>query len=619
MAREVPIAFSTIKCLLFGGETAAPASVRKILEAGPPERFLHMYGPTESTTFTTWYPVESVAENAATIPIGRPVSHTTVYLLDTNRQPVPIGVAGELFIGGDGLAEGYLNNPHLTKEKFVQNPFDREQGARLYRTGDLARYLHDGNIEFVGRLDNQVKIRGFRIEPGEIEAILEQHPAVKDSIVIAGPDQSEGKCLIAYVLSGDNSSKATYALRDFLLEKLPEYMIPSRFVMLDSFPLTPNGKVDRQALQAMADSVPGPKTTFVAPGNTLEKQLAGAWQKVLGLQQVGITDNFFALGGHSLLAVQLMAEIKKVTGQQIPVLTIFQSPTIEQLAERIRKGDCSDQLSSTIQVNPHTSKLPLFWVHHTFLARHLEPDQPLCVVYPSIPDKDIAAHSTIESITTQYLQEMRSIQPKGPYVLGGFCFCAAIALKMARQLIQQGDEVSLLFLVEPSSRLLPSDGRPANSSLKEMFVYHSRKLGALKGKDKISYFLQKLPYVVPYIKIKVKQSIKIARCKTYIFFKKPLPMPLKRFYIVRCCTRRQGSLYTPEVYPGSVVIFHAEKKLDGGVERKWNRIASGRMNIHTIPGTEHLTIIQEPCLSVLSGHINRYLKQIQAKEYNHKT
>ena len=297
MAHEVPIAFSKIKCLLFGGETAAPASVRKILEAGPPERFLHMYGPTESTTFTTWYPVESVAENAATIPIGRPVSHTTVYLLDTNRQPVPIGVAGELFIGGDGLAEGYLNNPALTKEKFIQNPFQKEQGARLYMTGDLARYLPDGNIEFMGRLDNQVKIRGFRIEPGEIETILRQHPVVRDSIVITVTGPMKDKRLIAYVLADDKASISKHELRNFLLEQLPNYMIPSRFVLLDSFPLTPNGKVDRQALPTIEDSMPEPEATFVAPRNTLEKQLAETWKKVLNLQEVGITDNFFVLGG----------------------------------------------------------------------------------------------------------------------------------------------------------------------------------------------------------------------------------------------------------------------------------------------------------------------------------
>ena len=622
MARELPTAFRTVKYLLFGGEAADPVCVRKILEKGSPDRLLHMYGPTESTTFTTWYPVESVMENAPTVPIGRPVANTIVYILDKYLQPVPVGVEGELFIGGEGLALGYLNDSGLTEEKFVQNPFEKEQGARLYRTGDLARYLPDGNIQLVGRLDNQVKIRGFRIEPGEIETMLRQHPAVQDSIVIAGRDPTEGRQLIAYVLSGDNSSIAKYELRDFLLENLPEYMIPSRFVMLDSFPLTPNGKVDRNALSAMEDSLPEQKTTVVAPRNTLEKQLSDAWKKLLNLQDVGITENFFALGGHSLLAVQLMAEIKKVTGQQVPVLTLFQSPTIEQLADKIRRGEWAEQTSTPIKMNPCARKTPLFWVHDMFLAGYLQADQPLYVVHSLIPDEELVSQWTVEEMAAEHLNEIRSIQPKGPYILGGYCFWAVIALEMARQLMRQGDEVSFLFLVEPSLRLLPADCRPADSpldtSLRGRFVHHSRKLASLKSKDKMTYFLQNFPYLFLYIKDKVLEKTKISLCNTYLFFRQPLPAALKVFYTYNCCARQTLTLYHPQPYPGRLVIFQAEKIPDG-VQRDWSSIASGRMDIHTIPGTEHLTIVQESCVSVLSGQISKYLKQIQVKEHDQKT
>ena len=518
MARELPTAFRSLRYLLFGGETADPACVRKILEEGPPKRLLHVYGPTESTTFATWYQVKSVPEDALTIPIGRPISNTTVYLLDKNLQPVPTGVGGELFIGGEGLAQGYLNDAGTTGEKFIPDPFGKEEGARLYRTGDIARYDLDGNIEFLGRIDNQIKIRGFRVEPGEIEAVLGQHRAVKSSIVVGSNDQTEGKRLLAYVVPVEGSSITYHDLRTFLAKNLPDYMVPARFVFLKALPLTPNGKVDRRALPEIEDYRAEPKETFVAPGDTLEKHLTGAWEKVLGLQQVGIKDNFFALGGHSLLAVQLMAEIKKVTGQRIPVITLFQSPTIEQLAETIRKGDWSEQTSVPVQINPNASKLPLFWVHDTFLAGHLEPDQPLSVVRHSIPDEELASHSTIGEMAAHYLKEVRSVQPKGPYVLGGYCFWAVLALEMARQLIQQGEEISLLFLVEPSGKVLPADCRPADGFLKGMVISHSGKLAAMQLKDKMTYLLQKFPY----IKNKGIEAIKLALCKTYLFFKKTL-------------------------------------------------------------------------------------------------
>jgi len=240
LASEVPWAFNSVKHLLFGGEAVDPKWVKEVLKNGPPKRLLHVYGPTESTTFTSWYLVQEAPENATTIPIGRPISNTQIYLLDSPLNPVPVGVPGELCIGGGGLARDYLNRPELTAEKFIPNPFSDEPDARLYKTGDLARYLPDGNIEFLGRLDYQVKLRGFRIELGEIEAVLSQHLAVRDIVVLAREDEPGNKRLVAYVVPTQNQKPTIDELRRFLSEKLPGYMVPSAFVLLSNLPLTPS-------------------------------------------------------------------------------------------------------------------------------------------------------------------------------------------------------------------------------------------------------------------------------------------------------------------------------------------------------------------------------------------
>ncbi len=338
IARDIPPAFASLRYLLFGGETVDPRWVKKVIKNGSPWQLIHVYGPTESTTFSSYYCVEEVPESATSIPIGRPISNTQIYLLDTNLQPVPIGVTGELYIGGDGLARGYFNRPELTLNRFLE-----ETGlisARLYKTGDLARYLPDGNIEFVGRIDNQVKIRGFRIELGEIEAVLSQHPAVGETVVMIQEDIPGLKHLVAYIVpdvehaTSRQNLKST-ELRQFLKQKLPEYMIPSAFVLLESLPLTPNGKVDRHALKAPATLTLDLKEDYVAPRTSVEEVLVEIWAKVLGREQVGVHDNFFELGGHSLLATQLTSRIRDTFQIEMTVRQLFEAPTVAQFARYI--------------------------------------------------------------------------------------------------------------------------------------------------------------------------------------------------------------------------------------------------------------------------------------------
>jgi amino acid adenylation domain-containing protein/non-ribosomal peptide synthase protein (TIGR01720 family) len=337
MARQMPDAFAGIKHLLVGGETAEPRWFKEVLERGAPGRLLHVYGPTENCTYSTWYAVETVADDARQIPIGRPIANTQAYILDELLRPVPVGVTGELYLGGDGLARGYHARPELTAELFSPHPYSHEPGARLYRTGDLARYSPNGQIEFLGRADNQVKIRGFRIELGEIEAVLSSHDAVSGAVVVTREDTPGEKRLVAYVVAaaGQEHGETVGELRGYLRERLPEYMVPSAFVMLESLPLTPNGKVDRRALPAPDAAGQQAGAEFVAPRTPLEEALADIWRGLLGVERVGIHDNFFELGGHSLMATRVLSNVRRIFRIELPLKVVFESATVAELARAV--------------------------------------------------------------------------------------------------------------------------------------------------------------------------------------------------------------------------------------------------------------------------------------------
>ena len=335
MAREVDSPFSTVRHMLFGGEVCDLGSVKQVLAGSPPRRLVHLYGPTENTTLTSWHLIEDVPEGATTIPIGTPVSNTQVYLLDGRLNPVPVGVPGELMIGGDGLSRGYLNRPALTAEKFIPDPFSNRPGARLYATGDMARYLSNGDIEFLGRNDQQVKIRGFRVELGEIEAALSQCPGVREAVASMREDVNGEKRLVAYLVVKAEQPPTNDELKRHLKKSLAEFMTPSAFVIMDEFPLTPNGKVDRRALPAPDYAASSLDEGFIAPRTPVEELLAGIWMDVLRVEQAGINDSFFELGGHSLLATQVISRVRSTFQIEVPLRALFETPTVAGLAETI--------------------------------------------------------------------------------------------------------------------------------------------------------------------------------------------------------------------------------------------------------------------------------------------
>jgi acyl-coenzyme A synthetase/AMP-(fatty) acid ligase/acyl carrier protein len=330
LVAEDPSLFSTMDSVLVGGETLDPSTVRRCLAADPPARLLNAYGPTESTTFATHHRIEAVPEGATSIPIGRPIANTKVHVLDQSMNPVPVGVPGEIHVGGPGLATGYLARPELTKERFVPDPFSTDPGARLYKTGDLGRYLPSGDVEFLARIDSQVKIRGFRVELGEVEAALAEHPRVREAVVTVVRTAGD-KRLVAYVVGG----VALGELRRFVSERVPYYMVPSDYVELDALPLNANGKVDRRALPAPDPARRGPAGEHVAPRSETERKLAAIWEGLLGVTEAGVHDGFFELGGHSLLATQMVSRIRDTFGVEVELRAVFEAPTIARLAPRV--------------------------------------------------------------------------------------------------------------------------------------------------------------------------------------------------------------------------------------------------------------------------------------------
>jgi amino acid adenylation domain-containing protein/non-ribosomal peptide synthase protein (TIGR01720 family) len=356
---------SSIKHLLTGGDVLSPSHVKRVLTSLPDCLLTNGYGPTENTTFSTCYPMTDPAQVGQTVSIGKPIANSQVYILDEYLQPVPIGIPGELYVGGDGVGRGYLDRPELTEARFIQNSFSENQNARLYKTGDQARFLPDGNIEFLGRSDDQVKIRGFRIELGEIEASLSQHPAVKDVLVQARQNSPGEKRLVAYMILKGEQLPTISEWRQFLSQKLPNYMVPSAFVILDEFPLNPNGKVDRKALPAPELDRSTLDDQFVAPRTFAEETIANIWAEILKLEEVGIYDNFFDLGGDSILSIQITSKTNQA-GLYLTPDQLFNHPTIAELADIAESAPSMEAEQGLV-----TGPLPLTPVQHWFFEQNL--------------------------------------------------------------------------------------------------------------------------------------------------------------------------------------------------------------------------------------------------------
>jgi len=449
--REIPGAFGSLRYLVAGGDALQPDAARAVLRSGSPAHLVNGYGPTEATTFAVCYEVTDVPPDANSIPIGRPISNTRAYILDAAMQPVPAGIAGELYLGGPGIAGGYLHNEAATAASFLADPFSDDPADRLYKTGDLARWRDDGIIDFLGRADNQVKIRGFRVEPGEIETVLIRHPRVRQAVVAARAHSAGQKQLVAYVVLHPGPALDAQALREHILASLPDYMAPAAFAFLNALPLNANGKVDMDALaaQPIAES----KRAHEGPGTWMEATLVDIWKEVLDLREIGVTDDFFELGGHSLLAIRMLAEVQARTGIKIAPRVLFEGASIRHLANAARRPEAVTR-SAIVPVQTGGDRTPFFFLHGDFvegglycvkMARMIGQDRPFYAIDPH-GVHDAPPHS-IEEMAAARLELVRQVRPHGPYVLGGFCNGGLIAFEMARQLEAEGEKISSLILL----------------------------------------------------------------------------------------------------------------------------------------------------------------------------
>jgi amino acid adenylation domain-containing protein len=452
-ADVIDAALGRLQFLLIGGDVLDPKTVARILSNGhPPRHLINGYGPTETTTFASTFEIHGLADDERSISIGRPIANTNIYILDARDEPVPIGVAGEIHIGGAGVARGYLNRPELTAQRFVADPFSKDRDARMYKTGDLARWHSDGKIEFLGRNDFQVKVRGFRIELGEIEARLAACPGVHEAVVLAREDSAGGKRLVAYVTVQRGAELSPTLLRSQLSTVLPEYMVPSAFVIMETFPLTSNGKLDRNALLA-PDQTAVASAGYQAPVGQVEQAIAQIWQTLLGLPRIGRDDNFFELGGHSLTALRLVASVASTFGVKIGVAALFASPTLRAFAIRVSEFDRPPESWRIVQIQPLGRKTPIIAINNTMmyydLAQKTGTDRRFLAVQLFDPGNPQPLPSrSLEEITTDYVHLIREAQPRGPYILMGLCVAGLIAYEAARQLRQAGEPVALVVMAD---------------------------------------------------------------------------------------------------------------------------------------------------------------------------
>jgi amino acid adenylation domain-containing protein len=428
----------------------------------------NLYGPTEASIDVSHWSCKRHATDPV-VPIGVPIANTSLYVLDAHLQPVPIGVAGELHIGGVGLARGYLNLPELTQEKFINDPFAQAQGRRLYKTGDLARFRADGAIEYLGRQDHQIKLRGFRIEIGEIECVLLSHEAVNATVVTVHNAPTGDPRLVAYVECREAIRPSVAKLREFLSTQLPDHMIPSLFVLLDAMPLSPNGKIDRKALPSPESARSSTSTGYVEPRTGIERDMAALWQTTLGVPQVGIQDNFFELGGHSLMAVGLMARIEQAFGRALPIATLFRQPTVEMLCQALQDRPAGDGISTLVPIQTSGNLPPLFCpaggggsvLYYYPLAKYLGPEQPFYGLQAVGLDGLSDPIRDVKALAALHIEEIRRIQAHGPYRVAGHCFGGLVAFEITQQLRRAGEEVDILMLIDVPARR-PAGELPAD-------------------------------------------------------------------------------------------------------------------------------------------------------------
>ncbi|HEV2149751.1 MAG TPA: amino acid adenylation domain-containing protein, partial [Longimicrobiaceae bacterium] len=600
-----------LRWVVFGGEALEPGSLRPWTTRHGLERprLVNMYGITETTVHVTFHPITAEdVERGSVSPIGRAIPDLGVYVLDPHGSPVPVGVPGEMYVAGAGVARGYLGRPELTAARFVPDPFTGGAGARLYRSGDLARWLPTGELEYLGRMDEQVKVRGFRIEPGEIEAALTRHPAVREAVVVLREDVPGDRRLVAY-LTAEGGAPSQRELRDHLGAHLPDYMVPAAFVALERIPLTGNGKTDRRALPAPDAAASAER--YTAPRTPQEARMAAIWAEVLGVERVGVDEDFFALGGHSLLAVRLVSRVERALGQKVPLHALFAGATVESMAALLDGGRRRVPAPPLVGIRREGTGRPFFCVHaadgHVLsygrLAHHLGPEQPFYALQaPGLDGGEPLAR--VEEMAERYVAALREVQPAGPYALSGWSMGGVVAFEMARQLRAAGDEVEVLALLDA-----PRAVRAADAEDEAAFLVEALR-GMAEGRLPASFSearLRALP---------TRERVEYVRAEAVAAGVLPADVDAGRLHDllrVRRAHLRALRSYLPGEYDGRVLFFQAAERPAGAPPGDrvidWEALCRGGVEVLSAAG-DHFTMLQEPRVQSLAASLRACLGRV---------
>ncbi len=596
----------SVRVVNLAGEALQDVLVEKVYNLGGVERVVNLYGPTEDTTYSTYDEVG----RGQKVTIGRPVANTRVYILDERFELATIGITGELFISGEGLARGYMNRPEMTAEKFIPDPYSERAGARMYRTGDVGRYQSDGKVEYIGRADNQVKVRGYRIELGEIEAVLSQHKQVRSCVVVARQEREAEKRLVCYYTSEGEVRREE--LREHLGRKLPEYMVPGMFIEMEQMPLTANGKVDRSALPVPGKEEQSVQNDFLAPRDGLERELVQIWEEILSVAPIGIRDDFFRLGGNSLIALRMVAAVRRRVAKDLPISVMLQARTIQRLAAILRRKVPSLTQSPLVAIQPQGRRPNLFCIHpgsgnvlcYIDLARRLGTDQPVYGLQdptlfvggdPAVP---------VEIMAANYIEAMRTVQPRGPYFLIGWSFGGLVAFEMARQLREDFQEIGLLGLFDTAA---PENSRAFSEASDDAFLLYI--IASELGLPVASAHLRQLEPAERFVYI--NRLIEQSNIELFDDGEQYLRRQLEVFK----ARIEVSQNYFPRIYRGRVTLFRASEKQGESLELDavadpsfgWANLSTEEVEVLEVPGT-HANMAREPHVRVLAEVISSRIK-----------
>ena len=606
---------STMRQVFCSGE-ALPADLQRLFFSRVEADLYNLYGPTEAAVDVTHWTCRR-DDDRSFVPIGRPIANIEIYILDEQLQPTAGGIAGELHIGGIGLARGYLNRPELTAEKFIRNPFSDDLNSRLYKTGDLARFLPSGDIEYLGRLDYQVKIRGFRIELGEIEVVMSRYPGIRQVVVVAREDTPGDKRLVAYVVPAQIEQVDAAGLQEFLKNQLPDYMVPT-VIFLQEMPLSANGKVDRKALPSPSVENRVEAQEFIAAQSEIEKGLVEIWSDLLAIPKIGIRDNFFELGGHSLLAIRLVSRIEQSFGKELSLASLLEAQTIEQQAELIggRNGQVQRTHEQASEGRERPAQLPFFFLGGD--ATFLPLSQGLRASH-GVHSLGMQASFvqggknlyTLPGIAEHFVRAIRTRQPHGPYMLAGWCAHGLLALEIAQQLREQGEEIALLMMIEvthpvrrkeyPSWKRFISTGQLKWHLLKFEYAY----LGQVSRAQKFKYIGGRLSRKAAGINQSLWKWLRSSAAQEKLRNNKS---PVEALYSA-------VESYQPKPYWGPVVLFRSIERTFGfGQDPRlgWADTLGKELKVCESPGN-HYTIYMEPNVHELVRNIIIQVQNAEAR------